>query len=124
MPCVRLENTGGVLEHPERSKLWPDMNLPEPGKRDEFGGFTVQLPQFWFGHKAEKASRFYIVGCDQKDIEIPFTLGEATHVLAISHGCKRRPEITKSEREHTPILLAHWLVDVARRCAKSTAIGR
>ena len=29
---------GGVLEHPAGSTLWPAQRLPEPGRRDGFGG--------------------------------------------------------------------------------------
>ena len=31
---------GGVLEHPSGSRLWHDQGLPQPGCRDEWGGFT------------------------------------------------------------------------------------
>ena len=58
-----VRENGGVLEHPISSRLWADQSLPEPGYRDEWGGFTVILPQFWLGHRAEKGTRFYIVGC-------------------------------------------------------------
>ena len=59
--------------------------------------------------------------------DIPLALGEATHICGTS-GRRRdgsrmhkgdkgwRPEITKAEREHTPIELAHWLYELACRC--------
>lgn len=34
-----------------------------------------------------------------------------------------RPECTKAEREHTPPLLAAWLVELARRASKVEAIA-
>lgn len=48
-------------------------------------------------------------------------LGDATHVIASSTArqhrghARFRPEVTKAEREHTPPLLAEWLVELARR---------
>jgi hypothetical protein len=119
---------GGVLEHPARSTLWPAAGLPLPGDRDEWGGWTLPIAQSWWGHRAEKLTWLYIVGCAPADIpDMPLALGEATHVIGTS-GRRRdggrlhkgdagwRPEVTKAEREHTPPELAAWLVDLAQRC--------
>jgi hypothetical protein len=59
---------GGVLEHPARSKLWPEYKLPRPGHTDSFGGFTLPVDQHWFGHRAKKATFLYIVGTSPKDL--------------------------------------------------------
>lgn len=118
---------GGVMEHPFLSGIWK-AGLPEHGARDAFGGWVFSAPQHWWGHRAEKKSRFYVVGCEPADMPpIPLKLGEAPCVFSTS-GRRRdgsrlrpgdegyRPEIRKSEREHTPAELAVWLVEVARRC--------
>jgi hypothetical protein len=116
----QVRENGGVLEHPGASKLWPAMNLPEPGAgMDKHGGWTLPIHQHWFGHRAEKKTRLYIVGVTPWEIpSIPMVLGHATHVIGdvgrASNGTKR-PEVTKSEREHTPPDLAVWLVELARR---------
>lgn len=116
---------GGVLEHPKRSALWPHLGLPLPGEgKDEFGGWTLGISQFWWGHRAEKLTLLYICGVEPRDIPpIPFVMGEPTHVIATSgrriDGTRRyahKKECTRAEREHTPAALAHWLVDLARRC--------
>ncbi|MBR8201658.1 hypothetical protein [Burkholderia vietnamiensis] len=116
----QVRREGGVLEHPKGSALWADQRLPAPGQRDAFGGWTLPIFQMWFGHRAEKATLLYIVGCDPLDVPtIPFVMGEATHTIASSHRRQRmrfRPEVTKAEREHTPLALAEWLVELARRC--------
>jgi len=124
----QVREWGGVLEHPQRSKLWADQGLPLPGLRDEFGGWTLPIAQKWWGHKAEKATWLYIVGCDPLDIpNIPLVLGESTHVIASSSMRQKRnhpqfkPEVTKAEREHTPLELAAWLVELARRCKVTEA---
>lgn len=70
---VRLN--GGVLEHPAGSTLWPVAKLPEPGDRDAWGGFTIVVPQFWWGHQANKATRLYICGCGPGDLPpVPLVL--------------------------------------------------
>lgn len=120
-----VRRCGGVLEHPKRSKLWPHMGLPLiGGEPDSFVGWTLLVPQFWWGHKAEKETLLYIVGVPPRRLPpLGFQLGEATHVVAASgrraDGTRRadkRPEITKAEREHTHPEFARWLVDLALRC--------
>lgn len=108
---------GGVLEHPAGSTLWAAQKMPLPGRRDQFGGWTLQAPQKWWGHKAEKETWFYVVGCEPGDIPaLPIVLGEASHVIQSRKRQDHRPHVSKAEREHTPIELAKWLVELARRC--------
>lgn len=119
---------GGVLEHPRSSTLWPVMALPRPGRRDWWGGWTLPIYQSWWGHRAEKPTFLYIVGCEPANIpDLPIVLGDA-HYVCGSSGRRRdgsrlhkgdpgwSPEITKAEREHTPAALALWLSELARRC--------
>ena len=115
---LMVRQWGGVLEHPAGSTLWDDQGLPKPGKKDQLGGWTMAAPQRWWGHKAEKATWFYVVGCKPRSIpRIPFCLGYATHVVQSRKRKNHLPHITKAEREHTPVELAKWLVDLAGRCA-------
>lgn len=112
-----VRRCGGVLEHPAASRLWPEKGLPDPGRHDSFGGFTLPIDQDWFGHRAEKRTRLYIVGCEPRDVPpIPIKLEEPTHVIAMSRDPGRglngqrlrkgmpgwKPEVTRAEREHTP----------------------
>jgi hypothetical protein len=120
--AVRLiRRNGGVLEHPAHSDLWPDMGLPLPGAgRDKWGGWSLDVAQCWWGHRAEKRTWLYVVGIEPKAIPVmPFTLGRGTHVIGHSRwgraSCKR-PEVSKAEREHTPPAFAAWLVDLASKC--------
>lgn len=122
----QVRRWGGVLEHPRASTLWPTAGLPAPGNRDEHGGWTLCISQHWWGHRAEKLTMLYISGCDPDDIPpMPMVLGDAPMVVAngtanhIPRGAPGwRPQITHAEREHTPIALAIWLCELARRCAK------
>ncbi|TCV97736.1 hypothetical protein EC912_101753 [Luteibacter rhizovicinus] len=119
---------GGVLEHPAHSSLWKAAGLPHPGCIDEFGGHTLPIDQFWFGHRAAKATWLYVCGVSPRRVPaFPMVFGEPTHVIARAprpDGTRRRagdpdwrPEVSKAEREHTPAALASWLVDLARSCA-------
>lgn len=116
-----IRANGGVLEHPASSKLWPHCGLPDPGKFDKYGGWTLTIHQHTFGHRAEKATRLYIIGIDPRSIPpIPLRLDTPTHVIGDSGraaACTKRPEVSKAEREHTPPAFAAWLADLAGRCA-------
>jgi hypothetical protein len=114
---------GGVLEHPQFSTLWREAGLPEGQDRDEFGGWTLYVQQHWWGHRAQKRTRLYVVGCRPQDIpDMPMKLGEATHTVGLWSGrdlATCRPSITKPEYEGSPPEFAAWLVDLARRTQTS-----
>ena len=115
----QVRKFGGVLEHPANSKLWMTMDLPLSQERDEFGGWTLPIHQHWWGHRAEKKTRIYVVGVDPSGIPImPYRMDEPTRVIGDvgRSGFGKRPEVTKAEREHTPPELARWLVELATRC--------
>lgn len=117
-----VRRCGGVLEHPARSSLWPVAHLPEPGARDDHGGWTLCVDQFWFGHLAYKPTRLYIVGCSPKDCpDLPFSISPPTHSICPAHGIRSgdpryRTALSAPAREATPPAFARWLVSLARRC--------
>ena len=114
----QIRQWGGVLEHPVRSLLWADQRLPEPGRIDAYGGWTLIVDQHWWGHRARKRTRLYIVGCKPRDIPpMPVRIDEPTHTVGLWSGRDRarcRPSISKREYEATPIDFAQWLVSLAR----------
>lgn len=125
---AQVRRYGGVLEHPECSTLWPDQGLPAPGKRDEYGGWTLPVHQYWWGHRAQKKTLLYIVGCEPCDLPaMPLQLGTSECVIRLD---KRRADGTHirkgdsdwkqplgpAEREATPPDFAVWLLELARRC--------
>lgn len=109
----QVRKWGGVLEHPRYSTLWKEVGLPAPGCRDAFGGWTLSVPQFWWGHKAKKATWLYLVGIDPGSLDIPFVLGEPSHVISTVKKDSPRPEVPRNEREATPVKLAKWLCEIA-----------
>ena len=124
----QVREWGGVLEHPNASRLWADQELAVSVSRDCAGGWTLPVNQHWFGHRAEKRTLLYIVGCEPNDIpELPMVLGEAPCIVGTpgrrlngqrlkAGDLHYRPETSKAEREHTPPDLARWLVELASRC--------
>lgn len=116
----KVRTYGGVLEHPYQSTLWEAAGLPLPGCKDEYGGWTLPINQHQFGHRAEKKTWLYIVGCNPKEVpDIPLVLGKATHCIRPTKGYPRLPSVTKAEREHTPIELAKWLLKLAHICNRN-----
>jgi hypothetical protein len=110
---------GGVLEHPAESTLWAHCGLPRPGRPpDAYGGWTGEVRQCDWGHKAEKLMWLYVVGCHPDDLPALPPRAEPTGVIKPQRGVPRdgRKIVTKAEREHTPPAFAAWLVEVARRC--------
>ena len=62
----QVREFGGVLEHPARSDLWRVADLPMPGgiDRDKYGGWSLEVRQFDFGHVSLKKTWLYIVGVE------------------------------------------------------------
>lgn len=112
---IMIRLWGGVLEHPKTSTLWKTMNLPRPGLTDAYGGWTLNIDQKWWGHKAKKNTNLYIVGCPPKDIPaIPITLEQPTNTIE---------NMAKKQREQTPIKLAIWLIQLATKCNGSQKVN-
>lgn len=115
---------GGVLEHPAEPPLWARMGLPTPGRApDRYGGWTAEIRQCDWGHKAEKLTWLYIVGIHPDDLPPLPARGEPIGVIKPQRGVPRTLKIVmKAEREHTPPAFAAWLVDLARRtCVEAVA---
>ena len=115
---AQVRKFGGVLEHPYKSRLWKELSLPLGNKRDEYGGFTVAMPQWWFGHPANKATWFYICGVDPAQLPpVPLKLGTPDKCVSPSVGQRGLKEMKKTERTRTHLAMAEWLVSTARLCS-------
>jgi hypothetical protein len=107
---VRLN--GGVLEHPASSRFFKEANLPTGMFVDEFGGFTIEIDQFDFGHVAHKATKLYICGIDIKDLpELPPKNTSSTD-RSICGNVKGTKRCTQYQREYTPPQLILWLKEI------------
>jgi ParB/RepB/Spo0J family partition protein len=117
----RIRENGGVLEHPATSRLWKEKGLPLPGEPpDAWGGWTLYVQQFWWGHKAQKATHLYIVGIDKSQIpplpEIPS--GQPTHMVSGDRRKTGKPGLSQNNRERTPPAFAKWLIKLAASISK------
>lgn len=114
-----VRRCGGVLEHPASSSLWTTSGLPLPGQGfDDFGGWSLEVPQKRWGHLAEKNTWLYICGVRPSELPaIPLILGDASHVVASSKKTGGRPELPRYMREATPLAFATWLVDLAKKAS-------
>lgn len=104
----QVRKWGGVLEHPKGSQLWKELNLPLPGTYDEYGGWTLNIDQHWFGHRAKKSTNLYIVGIKAKELPAyPISLVKPTRTVE---------KMGRAEREGTPLKFALWLIEIAEKC--------
>jgi hypothetical protein len=121
----QVRRCGGVLEHPKGSTLFAHCGCPDVGAgKDEFGGFTILVDQFHWGHRAAKPTRLYIVGTDSVPAQ-PHREGEPTHCISQGHGVrighpKFKSRVPQWEREATPPAFARWLVEIAASCRMHT----
>lgn len=127
----QVRRWGGVLEHPQSSRLWKAKELPRPGGvRDEWGGFSVSVDQHWWGHRANKETWLYICGLSEKLPAFPIRLDEGTHRIMwdTRRGTRSRnwwkKRLPTSEREKTPEAFAKWLVQVASICRPNAQAHR
>lgn len=104
----QVRSFGGVLEQPQASSLFKAAGLPPPGCTDLFGGFTIELDQYNFGHKAQKKTWLYIVGISPSDecLRYPTATGSARRTV---------DKLTKHQRDATPKKFAKFLVKIVTR---------
>jgi hypothetical protein len=117
-----VRKNGGVLEHPRSSELFTKGFLPLPGPvPDPFGGYSICVDQFWWGHLCKKPTMLYIVGVKQCGLPtIPYSLDCVTRFIASSKATRhtQMKHISKKGRSATPIEFAKWLIQVAELCKK------
>lgn len=127
----QVRRCGGVLEHPQLSRLWAACGLPYPGGFSFDGeGFTIALDQCAWGHVARKPTWLYCVGIDPELVHrTRRTGGTPTHWIGGGRGRegkKRKttpvPEGIKvcgaEQRRRTPPAFADWLIWLAMSTCK------
>ncbi len=110
----QVRTYGGVLEHPAGSTLFDVCKLPKPGNPpDAFGGFTIELDQVHFGHRARKPTWLYVVRPTRRP---KMHVGVRQPTATIRGGRPGLPQIGHREREATPERFARWLCLLAMSC--------
>jgi len=128
----QVKEWGGILEHPQHSKLFDYCALPRPGELpDRFGNFTVEISQCDFGHPARKMTWLYCVGIDPIAMTFP-PHREPTHWISGGRGrvgkkAKTTPVpdgikvCSAQQRRRTPVAFAEWLLELAATAGKVRA---
>jgi hypothetical protein len=114
---AQVRRWGGVLESPRDSKLWAHCGLPKPGeKADAFGGYSIEVRQIDWGHRAEKRTWLYVVGCDLPLMPPRMPAPPPPPLLRTGRQVRGWCEmLSKVQRRLTPPAFAEWLVLAASR---------
>ena len=112
----KVRSYGGILEHPAASSLFNLMNLPKPGRSDEFG-FTVEIDQFNYGHLARKKTWLYICGIEPGLVMPLLSKKIPARCKYVCSTSKRghKPELNQKERNKTPIRMAKTFVKIIEK---------
>lgn len=118
-----VNRCGGVLEHPAESYAWPTYGLHYPDRRGGWRrsgkGWTCEVWQSAYGHRARKRTWLYCAGTDQP-LEPNWTRPDGTHQIGFHDQrgkARNKPTLGRREANATPPSFAHWLVELARACA-------
>lgn len=118
----RVESNGGVLEHPAFTRAWNHHGIARPrgigwtwtGKVGEFNGYTCEVWQSAYGHRARKRTWLYYVG--QPPHELRWERRDGTHQIGWhDQRGKERNKTTLSKKEAiaTPPAFAEELLKLA-----------
>lgn len=122
LACVRAY--GGVLEHPAQSLAWSHFGLPIPGRQGwtqalDDPGWTTEVSQVAYGHRARKRTwLYYVGGCppelDWTDAEGECIVGDLWHGDGRRLGRGDRPRMYQREALATPPAFRDVLLKMAR----------
>lgn len=125
-----VRNYGGVLEHPAGSAAWDYFGLIRPPHdggwvaADSFGGFTCQVEQGHYGHRARKATWLYAIARELPSLKwgpsVGMRLEDGFHsreerARARAAGIKPVQRISALERIHTPLAFQKVLLGIAEQ---------
>lgn len=111
---------GGVLEHPQGSRLFRVCGLPWPREGGDYhGGRTYFVKQVSWGHPCPKPTWLYVVGVPDAVVRAGIrTGGEPTHRVTSGPRNMTRPSASRKMRTITPIAFARWLVELASQATR------
>jgi len=108
----QVRKNGGIIEHPSGSRLFKH-HLPDAGMfPDEFGGFTIEVDQFDFGHVAHKKTKLYICGVAFGDLPEPPPVRYDTTDRSICGNVEGTTRCTQYQREYTPEKLIDYFEEI------------
>jgi len=113
----KIRQNGGILEHPAGSRLFGKY-VPDVGETDEYGGFTILIDQYDFGHVAHKKTKLYICGINRQDLPLLPPKDDTIHYCekgkrrSICGNVKGTTRCTQYQREYTPEKLIDYFENV------------
>jgi hypothetical protein len=113
-----VRHWGGVLEHPAKSHAWDTFGLtkPQPGRWTPSGdGWTCEVWQSAYGHKANKATWLYYHGA-VPPADARWDRPRGTHQVGFQDQrgkSSNKPTLGKRDANATPPEFARWLVELA-----------
>lgn len=120
---LAVERWGGVLEHPAETYAWDHYGLKRPVgigwtayKRHDVWGYTCEVWQSAYGHKARKRTWLYYVGPTPR--ELNWDRPEGTHQIG-QHDqrgkARNKPTISGKAASATPIAFRDALIELVDR---------
>ena len=114
-----VRNNGGIVEHPYGSRLWKHFDIPDGGLlTDDFGGYTITIDQWDFGHVARKKTKLYICGIPFDKLPKLPDKREGTPTRSIAGNVKGTVRCTQYQREYTPDSLMFFMKEICDRIEK------
>ena len=111
---------GGVLEHPAKTRAWDEFGLTKPAgpgwHRCVGGGWTCEVWQSAYGHRANKATWLYYHG-DTPPIELIWDRPVGSHQIGFHDQrgkARNKPTLSKREANATPVEFRDLLISIAR----------
>jgi hypothetical protein len=128
---------GGILEHPAASHAWAHFGLARPPRaggwvKADDRGWTCCVDQLHYGHRAQKATWLYAVGCRLPELIWGKSVGgvrldEGFHSAAERKARKRYSgkleRLSKHQRAATPPAFRDLLISIAQTAAQPESAG-
>lgn len=110
---------GGVLEHPKQSYAWDEFGLTKPkgiGWQKSGLGWTCEVWQSAYGHRANKATWLYYRG-QNPPFELRWNRPKGTHQIGFQDQrgkSRNKPTLGKKEANATPIEFRDELIRLVK----------
>ena len=117
-----VRKNGGIVEHPYGSRLWKHYGITDFTEGvDSFGGYTITIDQWDFGHVARKKTKLYICGLDATELPDLPPKREGTPTRSIAGNVKGTVRCTQYQREYTPDALIFFMKEICERISEARA---
>lgn len=121
-----VRKNGGIVEHPYGSRLWKHFGIKDFSEGfDAFGGYTITIDQWDFGHVARKKTKLYICGIEPTFLPKLPQKREGIPKRSIAGNVKGTVRCTQYQREYTPDDLMFFMKEICERIEqRKTETGR